>query len=233
MFQKIVGFPPKSSILIGCSIINRQFWGTLIFGNTHIDVKLIFGFRINAESEAIGILCGSQVESVWMCPREARSALTNCRHWNPRMFHKSSTSLRCCSCLQGMLVSGISMSVLASWWACLVHISLGCYAMPCPIKEGFRAMANGVSSSQHDSGRRVSWAGIGKGNQVELQRALPCLATFEMTCQLCLSWAPVADWLDESSIMYKQLEVGPGSSIGKRFAFQPNQKCWISRTSSF
>ena len=29
---------PKSSILIGFSIINRPFWGTPIFGNTHIHV---------------------------------------------------------------------------------------------------------------------------------------------------------------------------------------------------
>ena len=34
-FPKIVGFPPKSSILIGFSIINHPFWGTPIFGNTH------------------------------------------------------------------------------------------------------------------------------------------------------------------------------------------------------
>ena len=27
---------PKSSILIGCSIINHPFWGTTIYGNTHI-----------------------------------------------------------------------------------------------------------------------------------------------------------------------------------------------------
>ena len=27
---------PKSSILIGFSIINRPFWGTFIFGNTHM-----------------------------------------------------------------------------------------------------------------------------------------------------------------------------------------------------
>ena len=27
---------PKSSILIGFSIINHPFWGTSIFGNTHI-----------------------------------------------------------------------------------------------------------------------------------------------------------------------------------------------------
>ena len=28
---------PKSSILIGFSIINHPFWGTPIFGNTHLD----------------------------------------------------------------------------------------------------------------------------------------------------------------------------------------------------
>ena len=31
VFLKIVGFPPKSSILIGFSIINHPFWGTTIF----------------------------------------------------------------------------------------------------------------------------------------------------------------------------------------------------------
>ena len=36
MFPKIVGFPPKSSILIGFCIINHPFWGTPIFGNTQI-----------------------------------------------------------------------------------------------------------------------------------------------------------------------------------------------------
>ena len=34
-FQKKM-VPPKSSILIGFSIINHPFWGTPIFGNTHI-----------------------------------------------------------------------------------------------------------------------------------------------------------------------------------------------------
>ena len=32
----MVGFPSKSSILIGFSIINHPFWDTPIFGNTHI-----------------------------------------------------------------------------------------------------------------------------------------------------------------------------------------------------
>ena len=31
---------PKSSILIGFSIINHPFWGTTIFGNTHIYIYM-------------------------------------------------------------------------------------------------------------------------------------------------------------------------------------------------
>ena len=31
---------PKSSILIGFSIINHPFWGTIIFGNTHIYIYI-------------------------------------------------------------------------------------------------------------------------------------------------------------------------------------------------
>ena len=46
MFPKIVGFPPKSSNLIGFSIINHPFWGTPIFGNTHIQnsIQMVFFF---------------------------------------------------------------------------------------------------------------------------------------------------------------------------------------------
>ena len=36
MGVSINGGTPKSSILIGFSIINHPFWGTFIFGNTHI-----------------------------------------------------------------------------------------------------------------------------------------------------------------------------------------------------
>ena len=32
---------PKSSILIGVSIINHPFWGTPIFGNTHIYIYTV------------------------------------------------------------------------------------------------------------------------------------------------------------------------------------------------
>ena len=31
---------PKSSILIGFSIINHPFWGTPIFGDTHMKIQL-------------------------------------------------------------------------------------------------------------------------------------------------------------------------------------------------
>ena len=34
-----MGKPPKSSILIGVSIVNHPFWGpTPIFGNTHLEL---------------------------------------------------------------------------------------------------------------------------------------------------------------------------------------------------
>ena len=50
VFPKIVGFPPKSSIFIGFSIINHPFWGTTIFGNTHF---LSFG---NSLVSCVGVL---------------------------------------------------------------------------------------------------------------------------------------------------------------------------------
>ncbi len=34
-----MGGSPKSSILIGFSIVNHPFWGTSIFGNTHMKSK--------------------------------------------------------------------------------------------------------------------------------------------------------------------------------------------------
>ena len=37
-FQKNGTSTPKSSILIGFSIINHPFWGTPIFGNIHMEI---------------------------------------------------------------------------------------------------------------------------------------------------------------------------------------------------
>ena len=39
VFPKI-GVPPNHPILIGFSIINHPFWGTIIFGNTHIGIPI-------------------------------------------------------------------------------------------------------------------------------------------------------------------------------------------------
>ena len=39
---------PKSSILIGFSIINHPFWGTIIFGNTHMQVRQVLGIIISS-----------------------------------------------------------------------------------------------------------------------------------------------------------------------------------------
>jgi len=41
MFPKMV-YTPKSSILIGFSIINHSFWGTPVFGNTHIHIVFVW-----------------------------------------------------------------------------------------------------------------------------------------------------------------------------------------------
>ena len=44
-FQKY-GKTPKSSILIGFSIVNHPFWGTTIFGNTQMIVKIKYSTTI-------------------------------------------------------------------------------------------------------------------------------------------------------------------------------------------
>ena len=41
---------PKSSILIGISIINHPFWGTTIFGNTYIIMMLHLATRFVCQS---------------------------------------------------------------------------------------------------------------------------------------------------------------------------------------
>ena len=38
---------PKSSILTGFSLINHPFWGTPIFGNTHISSTEILDLRVS------------------------------------------------------------------------------------------------------------------------------------------------------------------------------------------
>ena len=62
---------PKSSILIGFSITNHPFWGTPIFGNTHMGVaQSIYPFQVVFSSpilldpkwEKVAILCGMRFQ---------------------------------------------------------------------------------------------------------------------------------------------------------------------------
>ena len=51
------GGPPKSSILVGFSIINHPFWGTPIFGNTQLTMALsvsLFCIKAIYLSDSIG-----------------------------------------------------------------------------------------------------------------------------------------------------------------------------------
>ena len=64
MFPKIV-VPPNHPILIGFSIINHPFWGTPIFGNTHID-----------DLEALLVTC----LFIWVMLVVERVLRTSCDH---------------------------------------------------------------------------------------------------------------------------------------------------------
>ena len=57
------GGTPKSSILIGISIINHPFWGTPIFGNTHI-VAFFFNSGVTCRSRRWNILGMVGIECV-------------------------------------------------------------------------------------------------------------------------------------------------------------------------
>ena len=73
MFPKIV-VPPKSSILIGFSIINHPFWGTTILGNPHLLFCSCF-------SKIVGVQKTSMAENT-TCSRfpMAGFAVTFCRN---------------------------------------------------------------------------------------------------------------------------------------------------------
>ena len=65
---------PKSSIKIGFSIINHPFWGTPIFGNTHMTTMIDF------ESDSLGGYGKTEAGKSTVC-------LTFLRWWVVRIFH--------------------------------------------------------------------------------------------------------------------------------------------------
>ena len=46
---------PKSSILIGFSIINHPFWGTPVFGNTHISQKPLSWVEVDQKRPVVQV----------------------------------------------------------------------------------------------------------------------------------------------------------------------------------
>ena len=70
MFPKIAGFPPKSSILIGFSIINHPFWGFSPYFWKHPNVLFFFGgiiiYLINANEVLERCGCGNNdIDDKW------------------------------------------------------------------------------------------------------------------------------------------------------------------------
>ena len=73
MFPKI-GVPPNHPILIGLSIINHPFWGTPIFGNTHMNgwkewpwKKQTFAINmIGADMSLVALNTTSDFLQLWM-----------------------------------------------------------------------------------------------------------------------------------------------------------------------
>ena len=66
---------PKSSILIGFSIINHPFWGTPIFGNTHLATPKLLTFKTAPfrQTLALGILWWLMVEGDVFRPSTAHN----------------------------------------------------------------------------------------------------------------------------------------------------------------
>ena len=59
---------PKSSILIGFSIINHPFWGTPIFGNTHVKSHdQLKGANVRECSAITDQMCQEVVDNLWGC----------------------------------------------------------------------------------------------------------------------------------------------------------------------
>ena len=76
---------PKSSILIGFSLINHPFWGTPIFGNTHIlsVQKVLLGLTPrSSESHTCCSWCAS-----WPSPKPKTSLEAALDDWNSRGNH--------------------------------------------------------------------------------------------------------------------------------------------------
>ena len=75
---------PKSSILIGFSIINHPFWGTPIYGNTHMyTVQKCHGGRLSCSSQSRNVHLPPLILVLTSRPKElpGTSRILRNRHW--------------------------------------------------------------------------------------------------------------------------------------------------------
>ena len=79
---------PKSSILIGFSIINHPFWGTPIFGNTH----MIIYYTTEGDDMIKGPWNRLQTVflDIWFCANEMSPYLFWCGERNSSSTHERS-----------------------------------------------------------------------------------------------------------------------------------------------
>ena len=56
---------PKSSILIGFSIIHHPFWGTPIFGNTQMKIKIGYSYKPCSHAQAARPLSVASLLQLW------------------------------------------------------------------------------------------------------------------------------------------------------------------------
>ena len=95
---------PKSSILIGFSIINHPFWGTTIFGNAHIRIIVSHedpGYvgptssRGDGRMAAKGFLSPTELDSCFFFPKLPACSSQNGKAFVdlPKMGKKSSSNV--------------------------------------------------------------------------------------------------------------------------------------------
>ena len=147
------------------------------------------------------------------------------RQWNPKMFHKSSTSFSCSSCIKGIMLVFIIyvrfsflMGVLSSHIPWVLRDALSCQRRVSrhgSRGEFFTTWLRTLGELSWSWQGESSWASKGAAMLGNIRNDLSIVFKLA-TC----GW--LIGWINESSIKYIwKLEVVPGLSIGKLFAFRP------------
>ena len=93
---------PKSSILIGFSIINHSYWGTPSFGNTHVVTVVFTPTSLPPELQGCQPTCWNclfppRAPFQWSCCHQSRPIATTPRHagaWRPVVYPSTFPQVR-------------------------------------------------------------------------------------------------------------------------------------------